>query len=121
MQQPFSGEDRVITNSYGRFWIEPIVGFFDISTFDTLPFAQFSIKVVQREKDYQAIPNVVVYNTKTGCQEHTCGLGSTVREAVQNCIDAFMSEAVKQRANKAGAELDETDFVWLHWQPYLQV
>jgi hypothetical protein len=117
IRETFSTEERIDT-AYGRFWIYPIVGFFDISTFDVLPFGRFSIKVVQREKDFLALPNVVVYNSTTKCQEHICGLGTTVREAVLNCIEMFMSEAKKQVANKVDGELDESDFVWLNWQPY---
>lgn len=119
IQRTFSMREQ-IDNSHGRFWIYTVVGLFDVSTFDVLPFGQFSIKVVQRENDIQAMPNVVVYNTKTECQEHVCGMGSTVREAVLNCIDLFMSEAKKQQANKANGELDESDFVWLNWQSYQQ-
>lgn len=113
--------DRLVISQHGRFWIDPIVGFFDIATFDTLPFGNWTIKVVQRgEAQFYAFPNVVVFNSQTQCQEHICGMGSTIRDAVVNCIDMFMSEALKQKANKGGGELDEADFVWLNWQPYLQ-
>lgn len=112
MQQPFSKDEQTVTNEFGRFWVRPIVGMFEVSTFDTLPFHSFSIKVIEREKDFQAIPNVVVFNTKTNCQEHICGLGATVREAVLDCLKWLMSEAKKQQANKADGELNESDFVW---------
>jgi hypothetical protein len=85
-----------------------------------LPFGRWTLKVVDTSGgEFQAFPNVQVFNPATKCIEHVCGIGKSVDEAILSAIEAFMSEVEKQQLNKPGRDLDESDFVWLNWQPYV--
>ena len=106
----------------GRFWIYPVVGFYDVTTHELLPFSGFVLKVVDTNNgEFRATPNVQVYNTNTKCIEHVCGIGSDIHESIADAISMFMVEAQKQLQNKSGQELDDADFIWLNWQPYVQL
>jgi hypothetical protein len=104
-----------------RIKVDKVVGIYHIwplgRAVDRLPFAQFKITVVQTpEGYYQASPNVVVRNTQTGCNEYTCGLGSSIEEAVHDAIRYFFIEVEKQSENRKSEnrELDEEDFIWIN-------
>lgn len=122
MNSQHSIASRMILHTvHGKFFCDPIIGYFDVLTHGRLPFAQFTIKVVQKEAGrLQATPNVMVYNSSTKCIEHVCGFGLDVETAVVDCVNMLLSEAVKQEGNK-NSDLDENDFVWLNWQPYVQL
>lgn len=112
-------QSTVRETKHGRFFVEPVIGFFDVSTFNDLPFGNWTVKIVLSSSgSYHARPNVVVVNSQTKCVEHICGIGDSVDEALMDSIDLFMSEVHKQRLNKADGELEKSDFVWLNWQPY---
>jgi hypothetical protein len=107
---------------YGSFNVFRVVGFFEVAAYGRLPFGRFTLKIIDLENgELQASPNVQVYNSETKRIEHVCGLGRSVEEAVNSAIDLFMSETAKQQMNKPRQDLDESDFVWLNWQPYVQL
>jgi hypothetical protein len=106
----------------GSFRLYRVVEFYDVETNGRFPFASFTLRIIALHNgELQATPNVQVYNSATECIEHVCGLGATVEDAVISAIEMVMSEAEKQRMNKSGRDLDESDFVWLNWQPYVQL
>jgi hypothetical protein len=113
---------RNLQTQYGAFRIEVIIGYYDVFTHGQLPFANFTIKVAEKQSgELQATPNVMIYNSSTKCIEHVCGFGRDPDAAIADAINMLLSEAAKQRVNKSDGELDETDFVWLNWQPYVQL
>jgi hypothetical protein len=111
-----------IHTKHGRFRVNPVIGFFDISTHEDLPFGTWTLKVVDMgDGVFHAFPNVYVFNSATKCIEHVCGIGKSVDEAILDAINMFMFEVEKQQSNKPNQDLDESDFVWLNWQPYVQL
>ncbi len=107
---------------FGRFRVDRVVGYYDVSTYEQLPFGCWTLKVLDMGGgEFQAVPNVHVFNSVTQCIEHSCGIGKSVDEAIRSAIDIFMSEVEKQKANKPLHDLNESDFVWLGWQPYVQL
>jgi hypothetical protein len=115
--------DRIhINTKHGRFTVDRVVGFFDVSTYDHLPFGGWTLKVIEiGSSEFRAFPNVQVFNSATKCIEHFCGIGKSIDEAILDAINMFMSEVEKQQANKPNQNLNESDFVWLNWQPYVQL
>jgi|GEM_PF-2019214 hypothetical protein len=93
--------------------IEKVVGWYDVWTGD-LPFAKFTLRVVENESGgFQATPNVFV---KSGDGiEYTCGIGSTVSEAVADGIDRFYDEIEKVTTID---QITEDCFAWLCWTPF---
>lgn len=113
---------RRINTTYGEFIVYPVVGFFDVATHSRLPFACFTLKVIDiGNGEFQSSPNVFVVNSVTKCIEYVCGIGSTVEDSLVSAVNMLMSEVEKQEANKPNQDLDESDFVWLNWQPYVQL
>ena len=111
-----------LDTDFGKFTLFRVVGFFDVATHSRLPFGQFTLKVIDiGNGEFQASPNVFVFNSTTQCIEHVCGVGNSVEGALLSAINMLMSEVTKQEANKPDQDLDESDFVWLNWQPYVQL
>lgn len=112
-------ESKKITNEYGTFDLERVIGWYDVWTVQYLPFAVFTIRVVASiSGGFQASPNVVVRNSESNCLEYTCGVGATVEIAVTNALSAFLGEVEAQRNNRVDRELLDEDFVWMNWTPF---
>jgi hypothetical protein len=115
-------QSTTVRTRYGTFRVFRVVGFFDVETHGRLPFGPFTLKIIDVDNgEFHAVPNVQVYNSATECIERVCGIGRSVEEAVISAIEMLMLEADKQQMNKSGRDLDESDFVWLSWQPYVQL
>jgi len=92
--------------------IERVVGWYDVWTGD-LPFAKFSLKVVECvDGGFQASPNVFV-KSKDGI-EYTGGFGNTVAKAVLDAIDRFYDEVEKIAPID---QISEEEFTWPCWTP----
>lgn len=89
--------------------IERIVAEFEIWVDESFPFPKFKVKVVDREGDYKASPNVVVRNCSSGDPEFICGLGDSVDEALQDLLSRFIDDCRQQCPPDGFAE---SNFFW---------
>lgn len=56
-----------------------------------LPGGKFKIKVLEREQDFIALPNVCI-RSESGVPEWTCGIGGSETEALQDAIEYIMAD-----------------------------
>jgi hypothetical protein len=56
-----------------------------------LPAGGFKIKVLERENDYIALPNIR-FRLESGVIDGTCGLGRSEIEALQDAFECVMAE-----------------------------
>ena len=89
----------------GAIGIARICAVYEITDQHRLPGGKFKIKVLEREEDYIAIPNVCV-RSESGMPEWTCGLGKSDMEALQDAVDRIMTDLGTKD------EWSEEDLVW---------
>ncbi len=90
--------------------IDRIVAVFEVWAPETLPFAKFKVKIVERKGDnFAGFTNVAIRNPETGQPEWTAGLGASVEEALRDVLQCFLREIEE---NSLGRPLNEGDFVW---------
>jgi hypothetical protein len=75
----------------------------------SLPFPKIRVKVLYRQSDYLALPNVAVRSIASGEPDGISGLGATIDEAVQDLLSRFIAGV---RMNTPERGLTESDFVW---------
>jgi hypothetical protein len=75
----------------------------------SLPFPKMRVKVLHRQSDYLALPNVAVLSVTSGEPDGISGLGCTITDAVQDLLSRFIA-GVRENTPERG--LTETDFVW---------
>ena len=90
--------------------IDKVVAQFEVWPGETLPFAKFKVKVLERSPtDYLAVTNVTALNHASREPEYISGLGDSAEEAVEDLLIRFMA-GIREQVPAAG--LSETDFVW---------
>ena len=75
----------------GAVSIARVCGIYEIQDPHRLHGGKFKIKVLQRTKDFIALPNVCVKNAD-GMPEWACGLGQTEAEALQDALKWIMKD-----------------------------
>jgi hypothetical protein len=75
----------------------------------SLPFPKIRVKVLYRQSDYLALPNVAVRDLTSGEPDGISGLGCSIEEAVQDLLTRFIAGV---RENTPSRGLTESDFVW---------
>ena len=90
--------------------IDRVVAVFEVWAPETLPFAKFKVKIVERRGDnFAGFTNVAIRNPETGQPEGNAGLGASVEEALKDVLHGFLREIEE---NSPGRPLSEGDFVW---------
>jgi hypothetical protein len=96
--------------------IDRIVAVFEIWAPETLPFAKFKVKIVERSGNrFAGCANVAIRKPKTGEPEFVAGLGGSVEEALKDTLHYFFREIEE---NSPGRPLDESDFAWSAFEDF---
>jgi hypothetical protein len=87
--------DFRLINLCGASSISRVANVYEIQDFQGVPWSKYKIKVLERSKDFLAVPNVAV-RTAEGAVEWISGIGRTEAEALQDAVSQI-SEALSAR------------------------
>src|SRR5262245_12201315 len=89
--------------------IDRVVAQLEVWLDGSVPFPKMKVKVLQRQGDYLAVPNVAVRDLVSGEPDGIAGLGSTADEALNDLLPRFVAGV---RKNTPAGGLTEGDFEW---------
>lgn len=76
---------------------------------DLFPFPKMKVKILKRDHDYVALPNLHVLDLQTRSPDYISGIGSDEDEAFCDLIERFVDLA---KNNSPPEGLNEEDFEW---------